>query len=198
MKFDPTDSASVDSAGSSRDQREHPVLYGRLLSRAQALQLLFQAENSYQPIQQILASDYVVTDGPADEFAQLLAMQTFEKRKLLDAVLQDVATNWSLDRIAEVDRNILRMALYEILFADEIAAAGVAQGMAEADAKVDEEVAINEAVRLSKIFGGDDSYQFVNGILGRIVRDSSKGVDFLRQAADRADKNAEKNERKES
>lgn len=180
--FDPSD--SVPSASS----REHPVLFGRLLSRAQALQLLFQAENSYQSMEQVLASDYVVTDGPADDFAQLLATQTYQKRELLDGVLQAVSTNWNIDRFAEVDRNILRLALYEILFSDEIATAGEAIGMAEKDARVDEEVAINEAVRLSKIFGGEDSYQFVNGILGRIVRDSSKGVDFLRQAADTIDK----------
>ncbi len=180
--FDPSD--SVPSASS----REHPVLFGRLLSRAQALQLLFQAENSYQSMEQVLASDYVVTDGPADDFAQLLATQTYQKRGLLDSVLQAVSTNWNIDRFAEVDRNILRLALYEILFSDEIATAGEAIGMAEKDTTVDEEVAINEAVRLSKIFGGEDSYQFVNGILGRIVRDSSKGVDFLRQAADTIDK----------
>lgn len=188
--FDLPDSAFFDSDASSR---EHPVLYGRLLSRAQALQLLFQAENSHQSLQQILASDYLVEDGPADEFAQLLATQAFEKRVLLDAILQEVATNWSINRFAEVDRNILRLALYEILFADEIAIAGATQGIAEADAKVDEEVAINEAVRLSKIFGGEDSYQFVNGILGRIVRDSAKGTDFLRQAAERV-KKTERNE----
>lgn len=168
-----------DAEQSPATPRKHSALHGRLLSRAQALQLLFQADNSSQTLEEVLASPYVVTEGPADEFAQILAETTYLHREMLDAVLQEVSSHWDISRMALVDKNILRMALAELLFSDEIASRAEQLGIAESDATVDTEVAINEAVNLSKIFGGDQSFQFVNGILGRIVRDKAKGVDFL-------------------
>ncbi len=168
-----------DAEQSPTTPRKHSALHGRLLSRAQALQLLFQADNSNQTIEEVLASPYVVTEGPADEFAQILAETTYLHREMLDAVLQGVSSHWDINRMALVDKNILRLSLAELLFADEIASRAEQLGIAESDATVDTEVAINEAVNLSKIFGGEQSFQFVNGILGRIVRDKAKGVDFL-------------------
>lgn len=170
--------------------RKHAALHGRLLSRAQALQLLFQADNSNQSIDEVLASPYVVTDGPADEFAQILAQVTYARRSMLDAVLQRVSSHWDIKRMALVDKNILRMALAELLSSDEIAMCAKQYGIPKKDATVDGEVAINEAVNLSKIFGGEQSFQFVNGILGRIVRDKAKGVDFLMAQAEKVDSSA--------
>lgn len=171
------------SESAPHESRAHPVLHGRLLSRAQALQLLFQAENSHQRLTDVLADDYVVTQGPADDFACFLAQTTFEKKDLLDAVLQSVSAHWDISRMALVDKNILRLALCELLYAEDLLAIAEAEALPIQGVTVDPEVAINEAVRLSKIFGGEQSFQFVNGLLGRIVRDSAKGTDFLQAAA---------------
>ncbi len=129
-------------------------LSGRLLARAQALQVLFQAEATGRPVDRILADEYVVTDGPIDDYGRDLALAVYDRRGDLDLVLGTVA------------RNILRIALYELLYEEAVGDA----------------VAIDEAVRLSKVFGGDDSFSFVNGVLGRLQRDMGSGVDLVARA----------------
>lgn len=141
-------------------------LSGRLLARAQALQVLFQAEATGRPVDRILADEYVVTDGPIDDYGRDLALAVYDRRGDLDLVLGTVARNWSVGRMASVDRNILRIALYELLYEEAVGDA----------------VAIDEAVRLSKVFGGDDSFSFVNGVLGRLQRDMGSGVDLVARA----------------
>ncbi|MDO5335503.1 MAG: transcription antitermination factor NusB, partial [Coriobacteriia bacterium] len=76
-----------------------------------------------------------------------------EKKDFLDQRISHASSNWSIDRMPAVDKSILRLAAYEVLFMDEIPVS----------------VAINEAVNLAKSFGGDDSPRFVNGILGKIA-----------------------------
>ncbi len=71
----------------------------------------------------------------------------------IDEWIEDTAENWTLDRMPIVDRNIIRLAAYEIAFCEDIPTS----------------VAINEAVELAKAFGGDESPKFVNGVLGRIA-----------------------------
>lgn len=83
------------------------------------------------------------------------AAQISVKLPELDERINAVATGWKTSRMAKVDLTILRLALYEILYDDE----------------VPEKVAINEAVELAKIYGGEDSSAFVNGILGKLVRE---------------------------
>lgn len=141
-------------------------LYGRLLSRAQAVQVLFQAESAGRPAANVLEGEYVVTRGPIDEFGTSLALGVDEHRRELDQVIAHVANNWSLERLAHVDKDILRVALYELLFSDEVSHA----------------VAISEAVNLAKVFGGEDSYVFINGVLGRVSRDLDAGVDLLAES----------------
>lgn len=72
----------------------------------------------------------------------------------LDAILQPVAPEWPLDQIARMDRIVLRMGTYELLYQDE----------------VPPKVVINEAVELAKAFGGDNSSKFINGVLGTILK----------------------------
>lgn len=141
-------------------------LYGRLLSRAQAVQLLFQAESAGRPVANVLQGEYVVTRGPADDFAESLAVGVDEKKRDLDRIIAHVANNWSLERLALVDKEILRVALYELLYSEDVSHA----------------VAISEAVNLAKVFGGEDSYVFINGVLGRVSRDLENGVDLLADA----------------
>lgn len=85
-------------------------------------------------------------------FADPLIRGTLEKREQLDAEIVKLAKNWDLHRMAVVDRNILRLAVYEMLFRDDIPPV----------------VTINEAVDIAKKFSTDDSGKFVNGILDKV------------------------------
>lgn len=104
----------------------------------------------------------IVEDGayPADgvrlsEYAESLVAGVCEHRDEIDRKLASTSENWALDRMPIVDRAILRLAVYEMLFVDEVPVS----------------VAINEAVELAKAYGGeDDSSRFVNGVLGKIAR----------------------------
>jgi len=90
-------------------------------------------------------------------FARSLVSGVRANREELDEVLALTAENWSLDRMAATDRNVLRLGAYEILYAD-----------------TPERVAINEAVELAKRFGSRQSSQFVNGILDRLLAGHEK------------------------
>lgn len=139
---------------------ETPELHGRSLARSQALQLLFQAEATGRTTENVLASKtYTLSEGPLDPYAEKLALGCAAKLDELDARLDAAAQNWSVSRMSATDRNLLRLALYEILYVDE----------------VDPAVAINECVELAKIYSSsEDSPRFVNGILGRVVKDAQK------------------------
>jgi transcription antitermination factor NusB len=88
-------------------------------------------------------------------FARRLIDGTLEAREKIDGIITDAAQNWDLRRMALVDRNILRMAVYEMLFAEDIPA----------------KVSINEAIELGKRFSTKQSGSFINGILDRIRRE---------------------------
>lgn len=126
----------------------------RSRAREVALQVLFQDDlnpggnpaRADQFLRGRLSSEELVT------FAQSLVAGVRRNRGELDTLLDRIADNWSLDRMAATDRNILRLGAYEILFADTPGA-----------------VAINEAVELAKRFGSGQSAQFVNGILDRFL-----------------------------
>ncbi|MEK7602445.1 MAG: transcription antitermination factor NusB [Patescibacteria group bacterium] len=94
------------------------------------------------------------TDKP---FMEALLAGVLAKKPDLDLVIEKAAPDWPLDKIAPVDRNILRIGLYELLFADR--------------AQVPAKVAINEAIELAKVFGGDSSGRFVNGVLGAVYKE---------------------------
>ena len=79
------------------------------------------------------------------------------KQAELDQVIEKAAPEWPIDRIAPVDRNILRLGLYELLFSDR--------------SEVPAKVAINEAIELAKQFGGENSSRFVNGVLGAVYKE---------------------------
>ncbi len=88
-------------------------------------------------------------------FAVPLIQGTIEKRPEIDEMIQKFTENWAMDRIAAVDRNILRLAIYEMLFRDDIPPI----------------VSINEAVDIAKKFSTEESGRFVNGILDRVKQD---------------------------
>lgn len=90
-------------------------------------------------------------------FMERLMDGILQKQKELDLVIEKAAPEWPLDRISPVDRNILRLGLYELLFSDR--------------KEVPAKVAINEAIELAKQFGGDNSSRFVNGVLGAVYKE---------------------------
>jgi len=90
-------------------------------------------------------------------FVQQLVTGVIEHLEQLDAIIEKAAPQWPLDQIAIVDRNILRLGLYELLFGKRD--------------EVPPKVAINEAIELAKSFGGESSGRFVNGVLGTVYRE---------------------------
>ncbi|PIT97006.1 transcription antitermination factor NusB [Candidatus Campbellbacteria bacterium CG10_big_fil_rev_8_21_14_0_10_35_52] len=90
-------------------------------------------------------------------FARKLLDSILEKRENIDTIIEKAAPEWSIDKISTVDRNILRVGLYELLFSDR--------------KEVPAKVAINEAIELAKTFGGESSGRFINGVLGAVYKE---------------------------
>ncbi|HET6351934.1 MAG TPA: transcription antitermination factor NusB [Coriobacteriia bacterium] len=132
-------------------------------ARRQALQMLYQREVTGEAIGRILAiGSYSTEDGEPDEYARSLAIGAESRIAELDELIGETSEHWSVGRMPLVDRNILRIATYELLFVPEIPPS----------------VAINEAVELAKVYGGEDSSKFVNGVLGRIAERRIPGEDL--------------------
>ncbi len=129
-------------------------LRGRSLARAQAFQILFQSDVNGRQVEEVIADNPTISDGPLVEYASQLALGASEHRDFIDQKIRSVSDNWKFNRINNVDVNLLRLAIYEMCYVDD----------------VDVAVSINEVVELAKMFGTDDSSRFVNGILGRISR----------------------------
>ena len=95
--------------------------------------------------------------GPDSKFAEQLVLGVAEHAEELDELISTHAIGWSVGRIDRVDLAILRIAAYEIRYLDEIPVGA----------------SINEAVKLAKLFGGDHSYSFINGILGSLAKEQN-------------------------
>ena len=91
------------------------------------------------------------------KFVKILVDGTIEHLKELDKIIEKAAPEWPINQITVVDRNILRIGLYELLFSDR--------------KEVPPKVAINEAIELAKTFGGESSGKFINGVLGTVYRE---------------------------
>ncbi len=126
----------------------------RRKSREFALQALYQLNIAKQdvtaPFKQF--EEHFLPGGEADEFLRLLVVGVLEHCEELDRLIERYSKNWRLDRIDVIDRNILRMALFELLYCEDIPP----------------KVTINEAIDLGKRYGSEDSGSFINGILDRI------------------------------
>lgn len=129
-------------------------------SRLQALQILYQREITGQSVNRIFDDrSYSTENGEPDEFCRALVCGVEENLDRIDETIGITSEHWSVSRMPTVDRNILRVATYELLFGVDVPAS----------------VAINEAVELAKTYGGDDSSKFVNGVLGRIAEQYRDG-----------------------
>ncbi|MGA2317765.1 MAG: transcription antitermination factor NusB [Thermodesulfobacteriota bacterium] len=126
----------------------------RRKSREFALQVLYQLNITKQDALQVLTQfeGHFLSHGEADEFLKCLVLGVLEHFSELDRLIEKYSENWRLDRINIIDRNILRMALFELLYCEEIPP----------------KVTINEAIDLGKRYGSEDSGSFINGILDQI------------------------------
>jgi transcription antitermination protein NusB len=120
-------------------------------AREYALQMLYQVETAGVPIAEVIAHFWGDREVPeeARAFAERLAAGAAGSLPEIDALLSSNLDNWRLERLAVVDRNVLRLAVYEFLH----------------EADTPSVVIIDEAIEIAKRFGGEDSGQFVNGIL---------------------------------
>ena len=141
----------------------------RRRAREFALQALYQCDISEASAQEALENVWSeqleggIDARPADaeeiEFAQRVAGGVEARRDEIDALIEQASLNWRLARMPVVDRNILRLATYELVACEDVPVS----------------VSINEAVELAKRFGDKDSRAFVNGILDRIAGDLGRG-----------------------
>ena len=122
--------------------------------REVALQALFEQDSVGHKLDQAikrLAEDEEL-EPAARKFAEELVTGIGENRERIDEIITETAPAFQIDQIAAIDRNILRLAIYEIVI----------------DNKVPMRAAINEAIELAKQFGGDNSPKFINGVLGSV------------------------------
>ena len=126
----------------------------RRKARAMALQALYEIDCTQHKAAAVI--DKLLDEGELSEennaFVRDLVDGVVQNREKIDQNIQSFAPAWPIEQIAPIDRNILRLAIFEILF----------------DNKVPGKVAINEAVELAKNFGSDNSAKFVNGVLGSV------------------------------
>jgi transcription antitermination protein NusB len=134
----------------------------RHLARSIVLQTLFEWDTTHADAQEapeILTRNIAEFGGDDVDrtFMDNLLLGVLAKQADIDLVIEKAAPEWPLERIAPVDRNILRLGLFELLFADRT--------------QVPAKVAINEAIELAKTFGGESSGRFVNGVLGAVYKE---------------------------
>ena len=131
----------------------------RRIARELVLQSLFQIDFAQVDCEAALnAAVEERSDKSAEkakEHAQDVLNGVLANSEAIDARISEYAIDWTLERMPAVDRNILRVAVYEMFFAAE---------------KLVPNVAINEAVEIAKIYGTDDTPRFINGVLGKMVR----------------------------
>jgi transcription antitermination protein NusB len=129
----------------------------RSRGREVALQVLYQIEqNPGMPVTEVhqFINRRTLGEQKLADFTASLIAGVREHQPRIDAMIQEVAENWRLDRMAAIDRNILRLGAYEVLFCPEVPA----------------KVAINEALELAKRYSTSQSSRFVNGILDRVLQ----------------------------
>jgi N utilization substance protein B len=124
-------------------------------ARMAALQALFEADCTHHHLSAVIErrlEDVMLPEAGAS-FARELVQGVEARQEQLDGLIAQYAPEWPVDQIAIIDRNILRLAIFELLMRDDTPV----------------KVAINEAVELAKEFGSDSSGRFVNGVLGSLV-----------------------------
>jgi len=134
----------------------------RSKARKQTLDLLYEADIRGTSAAELLALRDVDEEGPDSrpirEFTKVLVSGVMEKKRKIDELITTYAQGWDMDRLPTVDRNILRIGIYEIVWSDDLA----------------DGIAIDEALNLAKELSTDESAAYIHGVLGRIssIKDS--------------------------
>lgn len=134
---------------------------GRRRAREAALQMLYQSEVGRASAVEAIATYWPAHDadseltGPLREFANSLVRGTLDRIKEIDAILASHAQNWRVERMAVIDRLVLRLAIYELL----------------ADPDTPSRVVINEALELARAYSGEEAVRFVNGVLDAVRKE---------------------------
>jgi len=127
----------------------------RSKARKRAVDVLYEAEVRSADAVAVVADRVALAEPPVNDYTVELVEGVTAQRARIDAILAEYAEGWTVDRMPDVDRAVLRLGVYELLWRDD----------------VPEAVAIDEAVELAKSLSTDESPRFVNGVLGRIQRD---------------------------
>ncbi|WP_342511429.1 transcription antitermination factor NusB [Sporosarcina sp. FSL K6-1522] len=117
-------------------------------AREKAVQTLFQLDNTELTVDEAIA---YITEGTVNAFYENLVRGTVENSQIIDETLVGKLEHWSLDRLPKIERTVLRLAVYELLFNED----------------VPHRVILNEAIELCKTFGDEKSGRFVNGVLSK-------------------------------
>ncbi len=124
----------------------------RRLARVKAVQSLFQVDMSGTDKEEAI-HNVLEENETKDPFLEQLVSGTLENLQLIDDIFSNHLENWTLDRVGNVDRAVIRMAIYEMKYIEDIPI----------------NVSLNEAIDVAKSFGGDESGRFVNGVLSKIA-----------------------------
>ncbi|WP_419881324.1 transcription antitermination factor NusB [Peribacillus sp. B-H-3] len=122
----------------------------RRLAREKALQAVYQIEISKSEIGDAMES--VLDGGKTDEYFEALVKGTVENKEKIDGILRENLENWTIERLANIDRNLLRIAVYEMVYSDDVPV----------------NVAMDEAIEIAKKFGDDQSGRFINAVLSKV------------------------------
>ena len=127
-------------------------------SREWALEILYQLDITRQDTIQAITQfrDHFSKKERKDEFAERIVLGVFEHSQEINRLIEKYSENWRLDRMSIIDRNILRMATFELLYCEDIPP----------------KVTLNEAIEIGKQYGSEDSGSFINGILDRIQNEA--------------------------
>jgi transcription antitermination protein NusB len=123
----------------------------RRTAREKALQALFQIDMTELEPKEAL-ENVLEENENLDDYLEMLVLGFVQHQERIDAAIQENLEKWSFKRLAKVDRNILRLATYELLFVDNVPS----------------KVVINEAIEVAKRFGDDQSSKFINGVLSKV------------------------------
>lgn len=125
-------------------------------ARESALQILFQFEFDGSRLDAVIEKFLAVrkADEKEREYCRYLVRGVTGHREEIDAEIQSLSKNWKISRMGLIDRNILRLAAFELMYAGDLAAA----------------IVINEAVEIAKKFGGEGSANFINGVLDGLTK----------------------------
>ena len=129
----------------------------RSKARKRALDVLFASDLRGESALEALDAAIAEGDGPTNDYTETLVRGVVAEQERIDALLAEHAQGWSLERMPAVDRNVLRIGVFEVLYVDDVPDA----------------VAVTEAINLVRDLSTDESPSFVNGVLGNIVRNKA-------------------------